>query len=143
MNRKNGTLRFWASSNGTIGGAPAWILAAVLTVLLPALFSCGSVGTDTAAMNGDVRKEPARTEQKEPQPGDVKVVNGIEYIYGRNVRWMKEPYEPEYVWVRKDHYSPGLFESIRQSTDKKKEFEDLKKRIEILEKELKKAEAQP
>jgi hypothetical protein len=75
----------------------------------------------------------------EPQPGTIKMVHGVAYIYAKNRRWMPVASEPEYVWMRKDMYSPGLLYSIKESSEaEKKEIDQLKERIERLEAELKK-----
>ncbi len=67
------------------------------------------------------KKTPATTantekgqkiEDNKPKPGDIKMVDGVEYIYAKNRRFAQAPYEPEYVWVRKDQYSPGLFDTL-------------------------------
>jgi general secretion pathway protein A len=51
------------------------------------------------------RKE-TREAEPEPElkaePGDVRVVEGIEYIYAKNRRYLANPYEPMYVWIRSD-----------------------------------------
>ena len=79
--------------------------------------------------------------------GDIKVIDGIEYIYTRNRKYMLTPYEPPYVWVRKDQYKPGIGEalsfSVGGSGPSKKERDDLEKRIAKLEEELKKKGIQP
>jgi hypothetical protein len=76
-----------------------------------------------------------RIDEAQAKPGDVKVIDGIEYIYARNKRYMSTPDEPEYAWIRKDLYSPGLGEAL---TGGKKEREELEKRIAKLEADLKK-----
>ncbi len=55
-------------------------------------------------------------EVKEPELGDIKIIDGIEYIYVRNRKYMLTPYEPAYVWIRKDQYAPGIGESLSFST---------------------------
>ena len=77
-----------------------------------------------------------RIDDKAGKPGDIKVIDGIEYIYARNKRYMLTPDEPEYVWVRKDQYSPGLGEALLGGS--KKDREEMEKRIARLEAELKK-----
>jgi hypothetical protein len=79
-----------------------------------------------------------KIEETEPKPGDIKVIDGIEYIYARNKKYMLTPYEPENVWIRKDQYSPGIMESMLSGGMGKKEREDLEKRLAKLEEELKK-----
>lgn len=80
----------------------------------------------------------------EPKPGDINVVDGIEYIYAKNRRYMTTPYEPEYVWVRKDQYSPGLFDSLRsRAPGPTKEEKEMEARIARLEEDLKKKGVSP
>jgi hypothetical protein len=72
--------------------------------------------------------------------GDIRVENGIEYMYARNRKFGSSPYEPEYMWVRKDEATPSMFESLAErlaTTSDKKEIDELKKRIAKLEAELK------
>lgn len=77
---------------------------------------------------------------KDPKPGDIKVIDGVEYIYTRNRKFMFTPYEPENVWIRKDQYSPGLLESViaTATVGSKKEKTAMEQRIARLEEELKK-----
>ncbi len=57
---------------------------------------------------------------------------------------MSTPYEPEYVWVRKDQYSPGLFDSLRsRSPAPTKEEKEMEARIAKLEEDLKKKGVAP
>jgi hypothetical protein len=92
---------------------------------------------------GKVRPDVASVAQ--PKPGDLKTVDGVEYIYGKNVRWPTMPYEPEYVWVRRDQYASRLFDSLTEAlsnrADDRKEIEELQRRIERLEKEINKLDA--
>jgi hypothetical protein len=85
-------------------------------------------------------------EAKEPKPGDIKVVDGVEYIYARNRRWVMNPLsEPENVWIRKDQYSPGIMEGLVSSAagTSKKERTAMEDRIAKLEEELKKRNLAP
>ncbi|HAR96753.1 MAG TPA: hypothetical protein DCR97_12455 [Deltaproteobacteria bacterium] len=92
------------------------------------------------------KSEPVKAVQKvekidesEPKPGDIKVIDGVEYIYARNRRYMLTPYEPEYVWIRKDEYSPGMFEALAKNlSGNEKERKQLEERIAKLEEDLKK-----
>jgi hypothetical protein len=84
-------------------------------------------------------------EAKEPKPGDIKVIDGIEYIYARNRKYLLYSSEPENVWVRKDQYSPGMIESLISSATgaSKKERTATEDRIAKLEEELKKRNIAP
>jgi len=102
--------------------------------------------TDSAT----AQKKPARGEPeelKEPEMGDIKVIDGVEYIYVRNRKYMLTPYEAPYIWIRKDQYSPGIGEALSFSVGgkgpSKKEKDELEKRIAKLEEELKRKGIQP
>ncbi len=84
-------------------------------------------------------------EAREPQPGDIRVVDGVEYIYGRNLKYPMVQNEPEYIWVRKDQYSPGILQSMISSAlgTSKQERTALEDRIAKLEAELKKKNLGP
>jgi len=75
--------------------------------------------------------------EEAPKPGDIKILDGVEYIYARNKRWMYTPYEPEYMWIRKDQYSPGFGENLL-TRGKSKEQKDLETRLAKIEEEMKK-----
>ena len=84
-------------------------------------------------------EEAQKQRLSDPKPGDINVVDGVEYIYAKNRRFMVDPGEPEYVWVRKDRYSPGLFDSLRSGSPvPTKEEKEMEARIAKLEEELKK-----
>jgi len=75
----------------------------------------------------------------QPKPGDIKLVEGVEYIYARNVRFTNFDTEPEYIWYRKDQYSPGILDRLKTGVSgaDKKERAELEKRIAKLEGDLK------
>ena len=125
------------------------IIILVLAVLL--FTSCSHIpfakeneatGKDRSGVtekNGN--KSAGNEEKQEPKPGDIKAIDGVDYIYARNRKYMLTPYEPEYVWIRKDQYSPGMGENLLSrggmSAEDKKTREDMEKRIVKLEEELK------
>jgi hypothetical protein len=116
-----------------------------LLIILPIVFitvACSMPFSSKKAVD-----TPQKTSNKEradvgsePKPGDIKIVEGTEYIYAKNKRYLTASYEPEYIWYRKDQYSPGLFDSIKDSFagDNKKEKEKLEQRLAKLEDDLKK-----
>ncbi|OPY65765.1 MAG: hypothetical protein A4E57_03053 [Syntrophorhabdaceae bacterium PtaU1.Bin034] len=108
----------------------------VLALALP-LASCSFPFGQKKLADVQEAEKGEKVQEAEPKPGDVKLVDGVEYIYARNRRFQLTPYEPEYLWIRKDEYSPGIFESITAGTDKK-EREELERRMAKLEAELKK-----
>jgi hypothetical protein len=66
----------------------------------------------------EVRKTPKtedskRPEEPKPELGDVREVNGIEYIYAKNKRYLTNPYEPMYVWIRINMDTSGTLRSQR------------------------------
>ncbi len=62
----------------------------------------------------------------------------------RTRRYMTDPWQPEYVWVRKDQYRPGLFDSLRsRSPVPTKEEKEMEARIAKLEEDLKKRGVAP
>ncbi len=105
----------------------------MLVLLLPLLSACAGLshnnGKEAAA------QKPAKVEETAPQPGDRKVVEGVEYVYGRNIRYDGLSGEPLYVWIRKEEYRPGIVESItdRIAAGNAKEREAIEKRIADLE----------
>jgi hypothetical protein len=118
-----------------------------LSVLLCSLLllSCtylSFANRDAAAdsQKGTAKAEVAQKQQEaEPKPGDIRVIDGVEYIYAKNRRYMSQPYEPEYVWTRRDQYTPGLSDSLRsRSPSPTKEEKEMEARIAKLEDELKK-----
>ena len=120
-------------------------LAATISFILqlPALYQKKD---DEQRPKKTVQKKVDIEEAKEPKPGDIKVIDGIEYIYARNRRYRLERNEPENVWIRKDQYSPGILR-IHDSTDalgpSKKERTAMEERIAKLEAELKKRNIAP
>jgi len=97
------------------------------------------------ATKTDQKKVTDIEEVKEPKPGDIRVIDGVEYIYAHNKRYMFEPTEPENVWYRKDQYSPGIIQSMISDAlgPSKKEKTAMEDRITKLEAELKKRNLAP
>lgn len=104
---------------------------------------------DTSAPKDSTSKTASKTdrkaekiekiEEKDPKPGDIKVIDGVQYIYTSNRKFMLNPYEPEYVWVRKDQFTPRMGEALLSGgATSKKEREEMEKRIAKLEEDLKK-----
>lgn len=119
------------------------------SLVLIALFlaSCSSnpfaTKKDTAANAGPETKQAqaqksTRVGEEKPSPGDIKVIDGVEYIYARNRRFMFSPYEPEYIWIRKDQYVAGPGENILTRGPSTKEQQELEKRLAKIEEEMKK-----
>ena len=115
-----------------------WIVPIFPVLLLCITFSCALT---TSNQNGADTGKADTEAVKKPSPGDVKIVDGVEFIYGKNVRWPTLPSEPEYVWIRKDQYASRPFDSLGEAFSEqakdKKEIEDLQKRLDRLEREIK------
>ena len=123
------------------------VLIAVLFLASCSIWPFGSkkpseTETKKTAKADTTQKQPQT--KGEPKPGDINVVDGVEYIYAKNRRYMSTPYEPEYIWIRKDQYSPGLFDSLRsRSPAPTKEEKEMEARIAKLEEDLKKRGVAP
>ncbi len=117
----------------------------VLLIIVTLTASCGmwpfskkdSAATKTTGAKGEKLEKLDETGGT-PKPGDIKVIDGVEYIYTSNRRFLLSPSEPEYVWVRKDQYSPRIGENLLTGGANKKEREETERRISKLEQDLKK-----
>jgi hypothetical protein len=120
----------------------------IVPFLVLSLASCSHIPFIGKKDRADQQKKPDQTkisqkaekiEESEPKPGDIKVIDGVEYIYAHNKRYMLTPYEPENIWIRKDEYSPGVFEGLSKAfSGNEKERKQLEDRIAKLEEDLKK-----
>lgn len=116
----------------------------VFLLVLSFIFSSCSyipyVKKKETAKKEEKKKEEKKVEkvEQEPKPGDIKVIDGVEYIYVRNRRFTLSPDEPEYIWVRKDQYRPGLADALSGIFTDRQERRELERRIAKLEEELKK-----
>jgi len=129
-----------ATRHSSLGTHPcSFVLLALL--LVPLLVSCGTgIGRSNPADTGK-KDKGAYTGARQYHLGDVRLEDGIEYIYVKNRKFGSTPYEPECVWIRKDEDSPRLFEGLANSImnrGDKKETADIEKRIARIEAEVKK-----
>ncbi len=121
----------------------SWLFAAALLGAF-LIVSCSSMNVTQEKQNqmsgtNVKEKEVIGPQESKPQPGDIKVVDDVEYIYASNLRYMFTPYEPEYMWIRKDQYTPRIGENLLSRNAKEKEpLRQLEERIRRLEQELKK-----
>ena len=84
-------------------------------------------------------EDAKKARESGPLEGDVRVIDGVEYVYGRNVKYMSTPGEPLYVWVRRDLFTPsmgGTFPVRAGSPTKAKELTELKERLAKLERTM-------
>ena len=113
-----------------------------LLVILASLFlvSCSNPSLMKKNVTDDSQKKPEtaqKAREAEPRPGDTRVIDGVEYVYGKNVRYMASPGEPEYAWMRRDQYSADALDSSRARTAMPgKEQKELEERIARLEEGL-------
>lgn len=119
----------------------------ILILIALSLVSCSSnpfsSKKDTSSTSATDSKQAqaqksTRVSDDAPKPGDIKVIDGIEYIYARNRRYMFTPYEAEYIWIRKDQYAAGPGENILTRGPSTKEQQELEKRLAKIEEEMKK-----
>jgi hypothetical protein len=118
-----------------------------MLLLLVFLASCSSVSSSEKSRLTVSGVEPntaktASVEAPAPEPGDIKVIDGVEFIYASNRRYMFTPYEPLNVWIRKDEYTPRMGENLlTRNAEETEHFRKLEERIKRLEEELKKMDA--
>lgn len=118
---------------------PFLILSLTSCSYIPFIGKKDSTAAQKKAQQPKSSEKGERVEDADPKPGDIKVIDGVEYIYAHNRRYMVTPYEPENVWIRKDEYSPGMFESLSKALSADdKERKQLEDRIAKLEEDLKK-----
>jgi hypothetical protein len=78
---------------------------------------------------------------QEPQKGDVRVIDGVEYIYGKNPKYMVTPQEPLYVWLRRDQFAPDTLDDFAFRAPVPTERQNqLQARLEKLEAEVQKGQ---
>lgn len=95
---------------------PSVLVLLVVSLLLSLLVSCSTrVGRNNPTDTGKTEKG-TYARDREYQIGDVRLEDGIEYIYVKNRKFGVTPQEPECVWVRKDEYSPRLFEGLQTAS---------------------------
>jgi hypothetical protein len=101
----------------TTSGVNAWPwkgLSILITLLLCfSLFCCSSPFKKPPATREEALAEAAEDRKKDgPQPGDVRVINGMEWVYGRNVKYMNTMYEPLFVWLPREVYTPSTSDTM-------------------------------
>jgi hypothetical protein len=121
---------------GRIGHMSIMKLIAICMALL--LVSCSGAAKNKTKID-EARKylEDAEKARKSgPLEGDVRVIDGEEYVYGKNVKYMTSPGEPVNVWVRRDLYTPSLADTIPGRVGRPadtKELSELEERLAKLE----------
>ena len=121
----------------------------LVLLLVLVLVSCSwPFGKKTQNAPAKSEKGELVGESDKPKPGDVRLVDGKEYIYAGNRKFGMSPDEPQYQWVPKDQYSPGVFDAVAnrvtgQSAADKKERAELQQRMAKLEAGLNQKKASP
>jgi hypothetical protein len=114
--------------------------AALFFVLLCGLFLVSCTSLHNWAFGGpeDEAKEAAKEKRAQgPKEGDRKVVGGVEYVYTKNNRYMSEPNQPMYIWVKKEDYLQSRDDAMRERlAAERKERDELRKRLARLEQEV-------
>ena len=113
-----------------------------LIVILSSIFliSCSSaaVKEKNAIPESQKYAEAAQKARKAgPLEGDVSVINGVEYVYGRNVKYMNSPIEPVHIWAPRYLYTPSFIDTfpgrVGYPTKTTKETAELEERLARLE----------
>jgi hypothetical protein len=86
----------------------------------------------------DYAEDAIKARKSGPLDGDIRVIDGVEYVYGRNVKYMSTPGEPLYVWVRRDLFSPSMGDTFparagSPTKAKEKDLTELQQRLAKLE----------
>ena len=76
-------------------------LEIIILFLLPLLVACALTQDNKKPADIPRSQNVVKVAEPAPQPGDMKLMGGVEYVYARNRRFNTTPYEPEYVWYRK------------------------------------------
>jgi hypothetical protein len=115
--------------------------AALFFVLLGTMFLVSCTSLHNWAFGGPEDDAKAAAKEKSAQQGlkegDRKTAGGVEYIYTRNNKYMTNPYEPEFTWVKKDEYLQSRDDAMRERlVAERKERDELRKRLAKLEQEV-------
>ena len=103
------------------------------------LLSCSVLSGESVTTGNppDPLEDAAKARENGPLEGDVCVINGVEYVYGKNVRYASTPFEAVYVWLPRDAYTPSLIDTlpgrVGYPTKRSKELSELEERLARLE----------
>ncbi len=114
---------------------PALLLIVLCALLLA---SCTTLHNWAFGSPEDDAKQAAKEKNAVgPSEGDRKVVSGVEYVYTRNNRYKSDPYQPEFIWLKKDDYLQSRDQAIKERMAlEKKETDELRKRLAQLEQKV-------
>jgi len=133
---RKGTPRNDRPLTPVMGHAIPLFAGASLLLLASLLISCSTPAGREGAANAAKTEKAEKLRQAGPAAGDVRLVNGVEYVYARNWKFGSTPDEPEYVWVPREYYSPGDQKPPAPNTAWEKERKDLLERLKKLEAEV-------
>lgn len=116
-------------------------LLEVITILFCLLLlSCSSTGDkEKSKMPESERYALSAIEARKTGPleGDVCVIDGLEYVWTKNSRYMTTPTEPMFVWAPRYLYTPSYLDTfsgqIGYPVKKTKEMIELEERLARLE----------
>ncbi len=114
----------------------------VMLLLVPVLISCSTPGAQKASADAAKGQNTQDLRQAGPAPGDTRIANGVEYIYGHNVRFGYAPDEPEYAWIPRQDYKPDALETQKSDPAREKEMRALQERLKKLEAAVKEKNSQ-
>jgi hypothetical protein len=125
----------------TLSRVPAWLregLCILIILLLSvSLLACSSSSKKKDESPEQLILDAADARKTGPLPGDVRVINGVEWVYGRNVKYMDTPDQPLNIWVPREYYSPSVSDTmpgrVGYPTKKTKETLALEERLAKLE----------
>lgn len=129
-----------SKTTGFFSARRSALVLLLVSLFVSLLVSCSTRVGRNNQTDTEKTERGAFTRDCEYRLGDVRLEGGIEYMYVKNRKFGSTPYEPECEWVRRDEYSPRLFEGLANrimSRSDKKEIEEIEKRIAKLEAEVK------
>jgi len=126
----------------TTSRAPSWLRGSLCTLTILFLtFSLLCCSTAKKSESPEQLMLDATDARKTgPLPGDVRVINGVEWVYGRNVKYMDSAAQPLYVWLPREYYTPSTSDTmpgrVGYPTKKTKETLALEERLAKLEAQM-------
>jgi hypothetical protein len=107
------------------------------------LISCGSTAKKEQNTMSESERDlldAQKARKTGPMEGDVRVVDGVEYVYGKNPRYMTNPGEPVSVWAPRYLYTPSFVDTfpgrVGYPTKPTKEAAELQERLARLERAI-------
>jgi hypothetical protein len=114
------------------------LLLLIITFFCVLLVSC-STGDKNKGMSESqiLARDAIEARKTGPLEGDVCVIDGVEYIWTKNSRYMTSPTEPMFIWAPRYLYTPSYLDTfpgqIGYPVKKTKEMIELEERLARLE----------